>query len=99
MAGKKRERPKAIIVLAVHGSPPLDFPRAEMVEFMSLEAGAGPSGSSLPKKSSTPGRLRLRTSPASWPLKSPASSEPHHFLAFSGSIRRRSNPSSKAPLR
>ena len=27
---------KDVIVLAMHGAPPRDFPRAELVEFMSL---------------------------------------------------------------
>ena len=29
---------KSVIVLAMHGSPPRDFPRPELVEFMSLHA-------------------------------------------------------------
>jgi sirohydrochlorin cobaltochelatase len=41
MVEKKRDRPKAVIVLAMHGSPPLDFPKAEMAEFMGLHAGLG----------------------------------------------------------
>lgn len=32
---------KDIIVLAMHGSPPLDFPREEMAEFFSLETRLG----------------------------------------------------------
>jgi sirohydrochlorin ferrochelatase len=39
MAETKREKPKAVIVLAMHGSPPLDFPRDELTEFMELYAG------------------------------------------------------------
>lgn len=27
---------KSVIVLAMHGSPPRDFPRADLAEFMSL---------------------------------------------------------------
>ncbi|MFZ2055060.1 MAG: CbiX/SirB N-terminal domain-containing protein [Candidatus Aminicenantales bacterium] len=41
MGGKKTERPKAVIVLAMHGAPPLDFPREEIVEFMSFHARVG----------------------------------------------------------
>lgn len=41
MGDKKAEKPKAVIVLAMHGSPPLDFPREEMTEFMSLHARVG----------------------------------------------------------
>jgi sirohydrochlorin cobaltochelatase len=35
---KKGERGIAIIVLAMHGAPPIDFPGPELVEFMSLQA-------------------------------------------------------------
>lgn len=38
MVENKREKPKAVIVLAMHGSPPLDFPRDELTEFMGLHA-------------------------------------------------------------
>jgi sirohydrochlorin cobaltochelatase len=38
MVESKRERPRAVIVLAMHGSPPLDFPRDELTEFMGLHA-------------------------------------------------------------
>jgi len=41
MAESKREKPKAVIVLAMHGSPPLDFPHDELTEFMRLYAGLG----------------------------------------------------------
>jgi len=41
MGSKKAERPKAIIVLAMHGAPPLDFPPEEMTEFMRLHARGG----------------------------------------------------------
>ena len=41
MAEKKRDKPKAVIVLAMHGSPPLDFPKDEMAEFMGLHAQLG----------------------------------------------------------
>jgi len=41
MVEKKRETPKAVIVLAMHGSPPLDFPEGEMTEFMGLHARLG----------------------------------------------------------
>jgi sirohydrochlorin cobaltochelatase len=66
MAVKKRVRPKAVIVLAVHGSPPLDFPRAEMIEFMSLEAKLGPGH----RGPATPEMLRHRQLEAkmrAWP--------------------------------
>jgi sirohydrochlorin ferrochelatase len=46
MVEGKREKPKAVIVLAMHGSPPLDFPRDELTEFMKLHAGLEP-GSGL----------------------------------------------------
>ncbi len=41
MEHKKAERHKVVIVLAMHGAPPLDFPREEMTEFMSLHARIG----------------------------------------------------------
>jgi len=41
MVEKKRDKPKAVIVLAMHGSPPLDFPKEEMSEFMGLYARLG----------------------------------------------------------
>jgi sirohydrochlorin cobaltochelatase len=41
MVEKRREKPKAVIVLAMHGSPPLDFPEDEMTEFMGLHARTG----------------------------------------------------------
>lgn len=41
MAEKKRDKPKAVIVLAMHGSPPLDFPKDELTEFMGLHARLG----------------------------------------------------------
>jgi len=41
MVEKKREKPKAVVVLAMHGSPPLDFPEDEMTEFMGLHARLG----------------------------------------------------------
>jgi sirohydrochlorin cobaltochelatase len=41
MGERKAEQPKAVIVLAMHGAPPLDFPREEMTEFMSLHARVG----------------------------------------------------------
>ncbi len=44
MEHKKAERPKVVIVLAMHGAPPLDFPREEMTEFMSLHARLGHAG-------------------------------------------------------
>ena len=34
---------KNVIVLAMHGAPPRDFPRAEMGEFMSLHSRMGHS--------------------------------------------------------
>jgi len=41
MVEKKRDKPKAVIVLAMHGSPPLDFPKDEMAEFMGFHARIG----------------------------------------------------------
>ena len=38
MVERKREKSPAVVVLAMHGSPPLDFPRPEMTEFMELHA-------------------------------------------------------------
>jgi len=38
LGAKKRAAANAVIVLAMHGAPPLDFPRPEFVEFMSLQA-------------------------------------------------------------
>jgi sirohydrochlorin ferrochelatase len=48
MAEKKKDRPKAVVVLAMHGAPPLDFPKSEMAEFMSLYARLGHALSPLP---------------------------------------------------
>jgi len=55
MGDKKGESPGAVIVLAMHGAPPLDFPRGEMTEFMGLHArlGHGTGGEDS-------GSLRLR---------------------------------------
>jgi len=41
MVEKKRDKPKAVIVLAMHGAPPLDFPAGEMAEFMGLHSRLG----------------------------------------------------------
>lgn len=41
MGDRKTNRPKAVIVLAMHGAPPRDFPREEMSEFMTLHARIG----------------------------------------------------------
>jgi sirohydrochlorin cobaltochelatase len=38
---KSKEKAKAVIVLAMHGAPPLDFPKPEMAEFFGLHAGIG----------------------------------------------------------
>ncbi len=38
MRTKKFETAMAVVVLAMHGAPPLDFPKPELVEFMSLKA-------------------------------------------------------------
>jgi sirohydrochlorin cobaltochelatase len=35
---KKAEGANTVIVLAMHGAPPLDFPKPELTEFMSLKA-------------------------------------------------------------
>jgi sirohydrochlorin cobaltochelatase len=40
--------PDAIIVLAMHGAPPLDFPKEEMAEFFGLEAQLGHGGPQAP---------------------------------------------------
>jgi hypothetical protein len=41
MSKKKRGQSEAVIVLAMHGAPPLDFPQAELVEFLGLQAWLG----------------------------------------------------------
>jgi len=38
MVEKQRDKPKAIIVLAMHGAPPLDFPEGERLEFWGLHS-------------------------------------------------------------
>jgi sirohydrochlorin cobaltochelatase len=38
LGAKKGVGANAVIVLAMHGAPPLDFPKPELVEFMSLQA-------------------------------------------------------------
>jgi sirohydrochlorin cobaltochelatase len=38
---KSKEKAKAVIVLAMHGSPPLDFPQPELAEFFGLQARIG----------------------------------------------------------
>ena len=38
MGVKKDKDAAAVIVLAMHGAPPLDFPKPELAEFMSLQA-------------------------------------------------------------
>jgi sirohydrochlorin cobaltochelatase len=43
MVEKKRDKLKAVIVLAMHGAPPLDFPKGEMAEFMGLHSRLGPA--------------------------------------------------------
>jgi sirohydrochlorin cobaltochelatase len=66
MVERKREKPLAVIVLAMHGSPPLDFPRSEMTEFMELHARLGHA----PGKGETAARLRydhLEAKMRSWP--------------------------------
>lgn len=44
MDTKKREGANAVIILAMHGSPPIDFPKPELTEFMSLHAKLGHGG-------------------------------------------------------
>jgi sirohydrochlorin cobaltochelatase len=54
---------KAVIVLAMHGAPPLDFPGPELAEFMSLHAN-------LREKDDKASRLRhseLETKMRTWP--------------------------------
>ncbi|MEW5899939.1 MAG: CbiX/SirB N-terminal domain-containing protein [Acidobacteriota bacterium] len=41
MSKTRTEKAKVVIVLAVHGAPPLDFPRAELAEFFRLHGGLG----------------------------------------------------------
>lgn len=41
MGDKRAEASKAVIVLAMHGAPPRDFPGEQMTEFMSLHARVG----------------------------------------------------------
>jgi len=38
MTEGKRNKGKTVVVLAMHGSPPLDFPKDEMAEFMALRS-------------------------------------------------------------
>jgi sirohydrochlorin cobaltochelatase len=48
MVEKRRHKVKAVIVLAMHGAPPLDFPAAEMAEFMNLHSRLGHASGPLP---------------------------------------------------
>lgn len=41
MGAKKGEGAKAVIVLAMHGAPPADFPKPELTEFMGLHGQLG----------------------------------------------------------
>ena len=66
MAEKKRDTPKAVVVLAMHGSPPLDFPKDEMAEFMVLHSQLGPASGQM----SGPQKLRydeLEAKMRAWP--------------------------------
>jgi sirohydrochlorin ferrochelatase len=47
MAEKKRDKPKAVIVLAMHGAPPLDFPESERAEFMILHSRLGHTSAAM----------------------------------------------------
>jgi sirohydrochlorin cobaltochelatase len=66
MGSKKAERPKAIIVLAMHGAPPLDFPAEEMSEFMGLHARAG-HGTGAEPDALRRRYLELETKMRAWP--------------------------------
>lgn len=44
---EKKDAAGAVIVLAMHGAPPLDFPKDELTEFFSLHARLGHSGGAL----------------------------------------------------
>jgi sirohydrochlorin cobaltochelatase len=48
MSKKKRGQSEAVIVLAMHGAPPLDFPQAELAEFLGLHARLGRGEGRLP---------------------------------------------------
>jgi sirohydrochlorin cobaltochelatase len=57
---------KAVIVLAMHGAPPADFPRPEFTEFMSLHGRIGHSHGAVDE----PSRLRyvaLEKKMRAWP--------------------------------
>jgi len=52
---------KTVVVLAMHGSPPLDFPRDELQEYFLLEARehhASPSGGHSPRLRELEARMR-----------------------------------------
>ncbi len=66
MENSTAEKPKAVIVLAMHGALPLDFPREELTEFMNLHARIGHS----PGQEADPLRLRyeeLEAKMRAWP--------------------------------
>ena len=56
---------KSVIVLAMHGAPPRDFPRAELGEFMSLHARLGASVSHSPALESRYEELEVKL--RDWP--------------------------------
>lgn len=48
MSQKKRGQSEAVIVLAMHGAPSLDFPQAELAEFLGLRARLGRGEGGVP---------------------------------------------------
>jgi len=60
---------KTIIVLAMHGAPPLDFPKPELSEFLGLHAKVGHAGGPAPDHLVTRYR-KLEARVRSWPRTS-----------------------------
>ncbi len=57
---------RSIIVLAMHGAPPLDFPKAELSEFFGLHAKVGHTGHPVPEHLVTRYR-KLEARVRAWP--------------------------------
>jgi sirohydrochlorin cobaltochelatase len=58
---------KAVIVLAMHGAPPLDFPRPELAEFFGLEAKTGHGRAGECRDASRLRFQELETKMRAWP--------------------------------
>lgn len=62
-----RERAAApVVVLAMHGGPPLDFPESELIEFVTLQARVGHGGTG--ERDQRQRYEELEAKVRSWPL-------------------------------